>query len=296
MQTNCVIYADDLKLSYRVSCTEDTQVLQSDLDRLALWSQTWRLKLNPAKCSAITFTLKRCPILCDYRLNGVVLTRGSEVRDLGVMLDSKLTFAKHVDVTVSKAKRMLGLLIRSMQQPACPRRAQLDHRAMLSAFYEHVRSVIEYASVVWSGAAPTHLKRLERIQHKFLIWLACTSNKPCHNLEYSNLLAHFQVSSIKSRFVQHDLMFIYNVFHGRLDSTRLVDSFSLSAPARRTRSPNLWYIPFGRVNTVQNSPFRRIPTVCNSLLTVQADVDFFCARFCSFKTAARKHGSTVGMY
>jgi len=124
--------------------------------------------------------------LCDYRLNGVVLTRGSEVRDLGVMLDSKLTFAKHVDVTVSKAKRMLGLLIRSMQQPACPRRAQLDHRAMLSAFYAHVRSVIEYASVVWSGAAPTHLKRLERIQHKFLIWLACTSNKPCHNLEYSS--------------------------------------------------------------------------------------------------------------
>jgi hypothetical protein len=30
------------------------------------------------------------------------------IRDLGVLMDSKLTFSEHVDVTVSKARQMLG--------------------------------------------------------------------------------------------------------------------------------------------------------------------------------------------
>ena len=154
------MYADDLKIFHRVSSCGHAGELQSDLDRLADWSRTWRLKLNPAKCSTITFSLKKCPIASVYVLDGTELTRCVEIRDLGVILDTKLTFAAHVDVTVSKARRMLGLLIRSMQQPSGLRRAHIRYKPMLSVFYAHVRSVLEYGSVVWSGAALSHLKRL----------------------------------------------------------------------------------------------------------------------------------------
>ena len=296
IRTSCTMYADDLKLYHRVSCSDDARELQADLGRLCEWSRMWRLKLNPTKCSVISFTLRTRPVVADYILDGVALARGTEVRDLGVMLDSKLTFATHVDATVSKAKRMLGLIIRSMQQPACPRRGKLDHRAMLSAYYAHVRSLIEYGSVVWSGAASTHLKRLERVQHKFLLWLACTSDKPSQNLDYVHLLSHFEVPSIKSRFLQHDMQFIYNIYHGRLDCTELVSLFSLSAPARRTRSLDLWHIPYGRVNTIQNSPFRRIPSTCNSFLSSRVGVDFFAATHCTYKSAGREYGSMMGVY
>jgi hypothetical protein len=34
------------------------------------------------------------------------------IRDLGVLMDPKLTFSEHVDVTVSKAKQMLGFIMR----------------------------------------------------------------------------------------------------------------------------------------------------------------------------------------
>ena len=147
---------------------------------------------------------------------------------------------------------MLGLLIRSMKLPGSPRRVKFDCKAMLSAFNAHVRSIMEYGSVVWSGAAVTHLKRLERIQHSFLIWLACSSNQNSFNLSYDHLLQHFNVPSIKARFIQHDLMFIHNVFHDRLDSPQLLSHFHLSAPARRNRSPSLWHVPFARVTTVKN--------------------------------------------
>ena len=48
-----------------------------------------------------------------YSLDGHQLERCVRVRDLDVILDSKLTFADHVDAAISKANRMLGLLMRS---------------------------------------------------------------------------------------------------------------------------------------------------------------------------------------
>ena len=38
-----------------------------------------------------------------------------EMRDLGVILDEKLTFSTHVDAVLKKGNRALGLLIRSFQ-------------------------------------------------------------------------------------------------------------------------------------------------------------------------------------
>ena len=196
------MYADDIKLYHRITSQSDAAALQADIDRLSSWSLTWRLNPNPAKCHIITFSLRKSPIITAYTLDGAVLQRRTETRYLGVVLDTKLTFASHIDSTVAKANRMLGLVIRSMQLSKRHSRARFDHRAMLSAFCAHVRATIEYGSVVWGGAAVTHLKRLERVQHKFLLWLARNSDRPSDDLEYRALLSHFSLPSIKSRFGQ----------------------------------------------------------------------------------------------
>ena len=43
-----------------------------------------------------------------------------QIRDLGIIIDSKLTFAQHVDHAVKRANRALGLLMRSFQTGARP--------------------------------------------------------------------------------------------------------------------------------------------------------------------------------
>ena len=296
IKSGCTMYADDVKVHKVIRCEDDVLALQSDIDSLVRWSCAWKLRLNPTKCHAISFTLRTSPIVATYTVDGVILERCTQVRDLGVILDSKLNFACHVDAAVLKARRMLGLLIRSMQLPVCSRRAKLDYKAMLSAFNAHVRSVMEYGSVVWAGAAVTHLKRLERIQHSFLIWLACSSNHHSFNIRYDHLLRHFKVASVKSRFLQHDLMFMYNVFHGRLDSSQLLSNFDLSAPARRTRSPSLWSVPFARVATVKNGTFCRIATRCNEFLNSSTCTDFFCSSSTEYKAAVRTFAARTGAY
>lgn len=39
----------------------------------------------------------RCPMLCRYEINGRILDKETEIRDLGVLLDDKLRFTKHVE-------------------------------------------------------------------------------------------------------------------------------------------------------------------------------------------------------
>ena len=260
------------------------------------WSHIWRLKLNPSKCHTISFTLRKSPVVHNYSLNGTALERRNETRDLGVILDAKLTFASHVDSTVSKANRMLGLLIRSMQLPRLRRSSRLDHRALICAYNAHVRSLLEYGSVVWSGTADTHLKRLERVQHRFLTWLAFRSDRPSADLGYEALLAHFNMCSVKARFIQHDVMFLYNVHHGRIDCPDLVSMFGLSVPSRLTRNPSLWAIPFARVNTVLRSLLCRVPAHTNSFLGSGSSADLFTSTHHSFLTGVRTFASRGGTY
>ena len=160
--------------------------------------------------------------------------------DLGVILDAKLTFAQHVDATVRKCNRMLGLLMRSVQLPRCPRPARFNHNALIAAYNAHVRSVAEYGSVVWSGAAKTHLVRLERMQHRFLMWLASNTHGRCPPLDYESLLDRFHMCSIKSRFIQADLLLLYGVFRGRIDCPQLTAMFGLAVPGRRCRHTGLF--------------------------------------------------------
>ena len=132
--SECIMYADDVKLYRRIGSSADCATLQSDLDRPRDWSRTWRLCLNPAKCKSISFTLRTSPNAHSYKIDDLHLERCDQIRDLGVLLDAKLTFASHFDATVAKANRMLGLLMRSMQMPACPRRVRFNHAALLYAF------------------------------------------------------------------------------------------------------------------------------------------------------------------
>ena len=128
------------------------------------------------------------PYFNRYALDGHQLERCTSVRDLGISLDTELTFANHVDATVGKANRILGLLMKSMQVSASTHRTPVNCVAALAAYKAHERSVMEYGCVIWSGAAVTHLRRLERLQHRFLMWLGCRTQAACPPLDYVSLL------------------------------------------------------------------------------------------------------------
>ena len=273
IQSECLMYADDVKLYREVQTASDVDLLRSDLARLVHWSSVWKLQLNASKCKVLTFTLKRKPIVSSYSINGVVLENVTAMRDLGVILDQKLTFQPHIDSIVRKSNMSLGLLMRSLQT-GC-RGTKFRSRPLISAYCANVRSVLEYCSVVWGGAAKTHMDRIERVQHKFLMWLAVHTFGAPQNLDYNRLLLHFSLCSLSARRTQHDLTFLARLFKHKIDSPFLRSCFGLAVPPRHTRQLALFAVPFARVETIKMGAFCRLPREMNLFLQSFNYVDLF---------------------
>ena len=52
------LYADDLKISQKISGYADALVLQANLDLVVHWGALESLHLNPTKCQVITYRAK----------------------------------------------------------------------------------------------------------------------------------------------------------------------------------------------------------------------------------------------
>ena len=246
------------------------------------------------KCKVLSLSLRRNLTIGMYTVDGVTLERVSVMRDLGVFLDEKLTFADHIDKTVRKANRALGLLTRSFQTGKQGRSLQeCDIRSVMCAFNANVRSILEYCSVVWNGAADTHLKRLERVQHRFLMWLSYRYRKSDVSLQYDDLVRAFKVDMLAARRVQHDILFIRNVHHHAIDCSYLLEHMPIHAPTRTLRRSNVFYVPFGRINTVKNSIFSRAPQRCNAFLAMHSDVDVWSDTKMAFRRRVTEYVGTI---
>jgi hypothetical protein len=103
-------YADDLKLFITIRCVGDCQLFQKDLDRLSEWCRSNKFDPNAGKCKSISFSRNMRPIEFIYSINGTALERVDEIKDLGVIMDGKMSFLPHIEAIISKSSRMLGLL------------------------------------------------------------------------------------------------------------------------------------------------------------------------------------------
>jgi hypothetical protein len=86
-----------------------SQKLQQHLNLLQNWMEQWKIIVNPAKSTQITFTTRRtiCP---QVSINNFPISIRQEVKYLRLHLDKKLTWQTHI-----KAKRrQLELKVRNM--------------------------------------------------------------------------------------------------------------------------------------------------------------------------------------
>ncbi|MCG8431742.1 MAG: hypothetical protein MJA29_11285, partial [Candidatus Omnitrophica bacterium] len=103
--TDSGLYADDAKCYRTIRDLNDCIALQGDLDMLWQWSNVWGLGFSIPKCQVVSITRKANPIHFHYNLHGTVLERVNDVKDLGVTVQSNLTWNRHVDQVVDSANR-----------------------------------------------------------------------------------------------------------------------------------------------------------------------------------------------
>ncbi|CAH2107680.1 unnamed protein product [Euphydryas editha] len=271
---NHILYADDKKIYMRIRSASDCELIQNDLNKLYNYYNKNRIIGNIEKCQYIIFTRKKSPIIFPYHFNGHVIERVEMVRNLGVIFDAKMLMTDHISSIVSRSCRNLGFIIRTCQ----PFRDAVCLKVM---YYAHVRSVLEYASSIWSPFYRSHISRIESVQRRFVNHL----NKKCHkhkstastyvkNCRIHNLL------TLEERRQMLDLCFLYDVIHGRFNCPELIERVSLCVPTRRTRHTPLFYVPTLTTNYGKNAVFSRIVALHNKLFS---KIDLFIGSKYSYK-------------
>ena len=93
-------FADDTAQgAFSLNVRNAGTLLQHDLLKLAMWCAKWRIKLNPEKTKVIIFSrsmLARKAEL-NLKLYGETLKIYPQVKFLGIIFDSKLTFQPHFE-------------------------------------------------------------------------------------------------------------------------------------------------------------------------------------------------------
>jgi hypothetical protein len=136
-----VSFADDLKIYRNIKSAEDCKALQVDIDAVQQWCGENGVEFNIQETKMISFTRKTNSIHLKYFVKDVLILRAECMKDLGVMVDSKLYFHCQVDFVYSQALRTLGL-IRLITYNF----SSLDSLVVL--YSALIRSKFEYASVV----------------------------------------------------------------------------------------------------------------------------------------------------
>ena len=264
--SDCLLFADDVKVFKRISAINDCLDLQRDLNSLSEWCSKWQMKFNLSKCSFINFSLKRSRnISFDYFLNNSILKQVSHIRDLGVHFTSSLSFSFHVCTVVSKAFRMFGFIKRTM--------SPFKNTFVLKVLYNaYIRSCLDYCSSVWSPNTKCLINKIERVQKKFVKHLCFLNETDFCNNRYEELCKQFQLTSLEQRRKVTDLVLFHKVLHGKVKCSNLLSCISLNIPPRRTRHTKALIVSKNcRLQMRKNDFFPRTVSLVNEL----DELDFF---------------------
>lgn len=277
--SRALMYADDLKLYTPVSSVNDCELLQLDIDCLAKWCTTWRLSLNVSKCNVLTFTNKKQCIHHQYKLNKSCLSRVSHIRDLGVIMDSTLSYNRHIGSIVPKAMRMLGFVKRNCI-------GKFSKRTVRTLYVALVRPQIDYATVIWNpnGANKTNVAGIERVQQRYIKYMSFNFEdvSPYHREVYPDLCLSLRLPTLATRREVTDLLFLFRLVNNQFDSC-LLQEISFRVPGRRTRCQDAFLAPKPRLNIFKFSSLPRMQTVFNNYCDVNQNIDIHHMSFKGFR-------------
>ncbi|KAJ7406262.1 hypothetical protein BTVI_65933 [Pitangus sulphuratus] len=105
-------FTDDMKLRGVADTPEGCAAIQWDLDRLESWVETNLMRFNEGKCRFLH--LGRNNPKYQYRLGADLLESSSVKKDLGVLVDDKLTMSQQCALAAKRANGILGSIGKSV--------------------------------------------------------------------------------------------------------------------------------------------------------------------------------------
>jgi len=202
------LFSDDTKIFLKIDSLNQCHILQSELNigRTVFW-----LSLNKNKCHVMSFSRKRSPIHYNYYFNGPTLDRVFLNKDLGIHYIPALNFEYHINVTVSKALKVLLFIKHNTKQFS-------SARCLCTLYFSLVCSILEYGVVVWHPYLAKDELRLESVQNRFLSYIAHIMKIEYPSHDYALFSSILETPLLSSRRQDADEHFITSFLGGTIDA------------------------------------------------------------------------------
>lgn len=216
------IYADDLKF---VSVNVDVIDTQYDLNALNNWAKENKSEPSATKCTKVIFRGKSY----DHTLAGHVLQASEQAKDLGIYIDSKLSWTKHIDSRLTKANKAFYCVRRNISH-------KVPIPIKLKVFKSIIVPILTYG-LFCTNPSRGDLKRLEHFQKRVLNWIL-----PYNMNEYADKLRNLNILPLTMFNQLNDLLLlsslensgnqISNLKSGSGSNQRRVQGVFEQSPAR----------------------------------------------------------------
>ena len=155
-----LLYADDIAL-----IAPDASSLQSMLDIVAEWSNTWGLSINPRKTKVVHFRNPSVPeTITNFRCGEFDIEKADSYKYLGIWFDQHLRMDKAVKELAKSASRALGALFGKF----------IDAGGMTFDVYSKlyttiVEPILFYASGIWGTKQHAVINAVQNKAQRFLL-------------------------------------------------------------------------------------------------------------------------------
>ena len=226
--SSILLYADDCKIYKSIENTNDSSLLQEDLNSFNEWCRCNKMSLNVKKCFVMSFSRDLNTQFYDYTFDDVLVNRTSAFTDLGVLFDPKCTFCNHIDLITSKAYGKLGCITRWSKELK-------DDDIYKTLFCSLVRSQLEYCCSVWCPRYNVHISIIESVQKQFLLRLLRTPRDNYVLPNYKLRLMSINFLTLEDRRFVLNINFICNVLNGSINCDIMLNNLYINVRTRPTR-------------------------------------------------------------
>jgi hypothetical protein len=243
-------FADDTKGAKVIRSPEDRDKMQTALDCLCDWAETWGMAFNYGKCK-VMHVGKKNPNY-EYFMRGTKVSTTEEERDVGVTVSANLKPAAQCTKAAGTATSVLNQLKRNFHYR--------DRFTFVRLYKQYVRPHLEFSTPAWAPWLAGDREVLEKVQEKAVKMVAGLKGRT-----YEERCAELGLESLQERRVRQDMALVHK-YMAKQDQTLFIRSGGNGGARTRTAAGvDGLAVQFARTDVRKNSFTVRAVEQWNSL-------------------------------